>query len=139
MFSQSAEYALRAVILLAVGGERRGGRQIAEELDVPANYLSKLLMQLCREGILDSQKGWGGGFELARKPHEIKVSDVVAPFEGSVAPRECILGRDLCSDDAPCPLHSYWKQIKNVYELMTERITIADLAQAAHSAKSNKK
>jgi len=57
MFSQSAEYALRAVILLAQAGERRGGRQIAAELGVPGNYLSKILLQLCRQGILSSQKG----------------------------------------------------------------------------------
>ncbi len=134
MFSQSAEYALRAVVLLASAGGRRGGRQIAEQLGVPANYLSKLLMQLCRQGVLSSQKGWGGGFELARSPGEIKVGEVIGPFEPAGGPRECILGRDLCSDVRPCPLHSYWKQIKGVYQLMTEQVTIGDLVQSARRA-----
>ncbi|MCG3179795.1 MAG: HTH-type transcriptional regulator IscR [Phycisphaerae bacterium] len=129
MFSQSAEYALRAVLLLAESGQRKGGRQIAEELDVPANYLSKILMQLCRQGVLDSQKGWGGGFELAKKPGEIRIGAVVGPFEGSETPRDCILGSDRCGDDDPCALHSYWKQIKTIYEMMTERITVADLVR----------
>ena len=133
MFSNTAEYALRSVILLAASGERLGGKQIAEKLGVPANYLSKILLQLCRAKILSSQKGWGGGFELALKPYKIRVLDVVKPFESPLAQRECILGKDLCSDRAPCPLHVYWKQIKNIYVLMTEKVTVGDLVHSAHA------
>lgn len=131
MFSQSSEYALRAVILLALTDGRRGGQDIARELDIPANYLSKLLQQLCRHGILSSRKGWGGGYQLAKKPYKISVGDIVEPFEGSSGPRECILGKDRCTDENPCPLHGYWKQIKSIHEVMTSRVTVADLVQSA--------
>jgi len=99
-------------------------------LNIPANYLSKVLLQLCRAGILASRKGWGGGFEMAVSPCNIKISDVIKPFESSIEPRECILGKDLCGGEMPCPIHFYWKQIRNIYEMMTQRVTIADLVQA---------
>jgi Rrf2 family protein len=131
MFSQSSEYALRAVILLGLSDERRGGHVIARELGVPANYLSKLLQQLCRHRILDSRKGWGGGYQLAKKPNKINVGDIVELFDGAAGPRDCILGKDRCTDEDPCPLHGYWKQIKSIHEVMTSKVTVADLVQSA--------
>jgi len=131
MFSQSTEYALRAVILLGLSGERCGGRAIAKELGVPANYLSKLLQQLCRHRILESRKGWGGGYLLAKNPHQICIGEIVELFDGATGPRDCILGKDRCTDEDPCPLHGYWKQIKGIHEVMTSKVTVADLVQSA--------
>ena len=67
ILSKSAKYALRATLCLA---ECEGERpmpvdEIAERLDVPRNYLSKILHILARTGTLDSTRGPGGGFRLA--------------------------------------------------------------------------
>ena len=60
MLSRTAEYALRAVLFLADRGEPTNVELIAERLDVPRNYLSKILHRLAREGVLSSTRGQGG-------------------------------------------------------------------------------
>ncbi|HSH75920.1 MAG TPA: Rrf2 family transcriptional regulator, partial [Longimicrobiales bacterium] len=73
ILSQTAVYALKATLRLAE--QEPGGRMrvddIAAELDVPRNYLSKILHTLAREGLLSSSRGPGGGFELARPATEL--------------------------------------------------------------------
>ena len=68
MLSSSAEYALKATHLLASapGDGRRTAAELAEALDLPPNFLSKLLNRLRQEGVLESRRGPSGGFLLAR-------------------------------------------------------------------------
>ena len=78
MISQTAEYALRAIIFLASqAGEPSTTAQLAEETDAPPSYLAKVMKGLNRAGIVGSQRGLHGGFTLAREPHEVTVLEVV--------------------------------------------------------------
>ena len=66
MFSQTVEYALRAVVCLATEeGRLQGAAEISETMDVPAGYLAKVLQQLVKAEIITSNRGKGGGFLLA--------------------------------------------------------------------------
>lgn len=80
MFSNTAEYALRAVVYLATVPDRRVSSQaIAQAIKVPAQYIAKVLKDLARAGIVDSQRGPSGGFLLAgdaRKLSVLSVADV---------------------------------------------------------------
>ena len=69
MISQTAEYALRAIVYLAdQGGVARTTSEIAETTQVPAGYLAKVMQSLCRAGLVKSQRGLNGGFKLAHDP-----------------------------------------------------------------------
>ena len=76
VLSQTAEYALRAVLTIAEepGGQPVGAYRLADALGIPQNYLSKTLHQLARAGILDSTRGKLGGFRLAH---------ILDPFEST--------------------------------------------------------
>lgn len=114
MISKTEEYALRAAVHLAQHAEAGPCRaqDIAEESDIPANYLSKILHQLARAGIVVSERGRYGGFRLARPPSELSLADVIEPF-GSLTERgRCLLGRLECSDANPCGAHEHWKRVK---------------------------
>lgn len=84
MFSQTVEYALRAVAFLASRSpDAQNTEQIAKATKVPPAYLSKVLQSLGRAGIVRSQRGVHGGFSLAVDPHELtilQVVDVVDPI-----------------------------------------------------------
>ncbi len=84
MFSQTVEYALRAVAFLASRSpDAQNTEQIAKATKVPPAYLSKVLQSLGRAGIVRSQRGLHGGFSLAVDPHELtilQVVDVVDPI-----------------------------------------------------------
>ncbi len=95
MISQTTEYALRAVVHLArVGGGPAVAQEIAEATQVPTRYLQKILRMLARAGIVDSQRGIGGGFTLAKVPSAISVLSVLRAVEDDGLSRieRCPLG-----------------------------------------------
>jgi Rrf2 family transcriptional regulator, iron-sulfur cluster assembly transcription factor len=127
VLSRTAEYALRAVLFLADRGEPTSVDLIAERLDVPRNYLSKILHRLAREGVLSSTRGQGGGFRLAVAPDRLPLLRVLTPFDTMTGERRCLLGRPQCSDANPCPAHRQWKSVsEQVAEFFRER-TVGDL------------
>ncbi len=129
MLSKTGLHAVRAVVALArlPEGAYAGAASIAQEIGAPQNYLGKLLRNLAEQGLLESQKGLGGGFRLARDPGEITLLDVVEPIEHVSRWSGCILGLSACSDAAPCALHERWKAVRNSYLQMLQRTTLADL------------
>ena len=130
MLSQTAEYALRAVLYLAresVGGPVRVD-DVAEALDVPRNYLSKILHVLARSGILASTRGPHGGFELARPPRELTLAEVVGEFDPPEESAACLLSRARCSEQDPCPAHARWREAFAGVRAFLEDTTVAELA-----------
>lgn len=132
MLSQTSEYALRAILHLS----REGGSDpvrvddVAEALQVPRNYLSKILHVLAREGILESTRGPHGGFRLARPAEGLSLAEVVAHFQPDLlAPGErCLLGRPRCLDSDPCAAHDTWKEISESIRSFFLETTVEDLA-----------
>jgi len=106
VFSQTVEYALRAVVHLASHSPAaRTTDQIAEATLVPRAYLSKVLQSLIRAGLVQSQRGLGGGMALARPASDLTILEVVNAVEPLARIRTCPLG--LAAHGVHlCPLHS---------------------------------
>ena len=84
MISLTGEYALRAVVYLAVhNGEALTAENISQHTDVSVGYLAKILQGLNRSGLVSSQRGPHGGFTLIHRPEEITVYDVVKAADQS--------------------------------------------------------
>ena len=93
MFSQTVEYALRAVVHLAYEApDARTTAQIADATKVPKDYLSKILQGLAKRGIVTTQRGVGGGISLAKTPEEVTILDVVNAVEPIQRITTCPLG-----------------------------------------------
>jgi len=129
MLTKTGLHAVRAVIALArlPEGTYAGAGKIAQEIDAPQNYLGKLLKTLAEKGLLESQKGLGGGFRLARDPTAVSLLDVVEPIEHVSRWSGCILGHPECSEVAPCAIHDRWKTVRDSYLDMLGQTSIADL------------
>ena len=129
MLSKTGLHAVRAIVALAKlpDGAYGGAARIAQEIGAPQNYLGKLLTARAEEGLVDSQKGLGGGFRLARDPQEISLLDVIEPIEHISRWSGCILGRPECSETDPCAIHNRWKAVRDAYLRMLRRTTIAEL------------
>jgi len=105
MFSQSVEYALRAVVHLAARApEPQTTDQIAKATRVPKAYLSKVLQGLSRGGIVHSQRGIGGGMTLVRTPEVVTILDVVNAVDPIRRIATCPLGLE-SHGTRLCPLH----------------------------------
>jgi Rrf2 family transcriptional regulator, nitric oxide-sensitive transcriptional repressor len=103
LITQTVEYALRAAVWLADQQASRTTQQIAEATQVPPSYLSKVLQGLARAGIVQGQRGLGGGFTLARSPAKITILEVVEAVEPIGRIERCPLG--IPSHVRLCPLH----------------------------------
>jgi Rrf2 family protein len=105
MFSQTVEYALRAVVHLAQQAPHpRTTEQVAAVTKVPKAYLSKILQNLRDKGIVHSQRGIGGGMTLTRSPAELTILEVVNAVEPIGRIQVCPLG--LAAHGVRlCPLH----------------------------------
>ena len=104
MISQTAEYALRAIVYLADQGEARTTTEIAKTTQVPAGYLAKVMQSLGRAGLVKSQRGLNGGFTLARSPKALSVLAVINAVDPIRRYSECPLG--IASHGRQlCPLH----------------------------------
>ena len=104
MLSQTAEYALRAIVCLSDQPDQPlTGPKLARATQVPAGYLSKVMQSLARAGLVDAQRGKKGGFTLVSRPSEITILDVVNAVDPLRRIRTCPLG--LKGHEKLCPLH----------------------------------
>jgi len=132
IYSKPCEYAMRALVFLARFPDDRAvqGAEIAENEGVPAPILGKVLQELVRKGLLESRRGPGGGFRLARDPQLITLRDVVAAIDGLDQFAECAVGLEHCSDESLCPLHDTWKALRTHLMNYLQNTTLADMAAA---------
>jgi len=101
MLSQTSRYALSLLCYLARhGDERVPARRIALDTGTPANYVAKILATLRKGGVVEGEKGWGGGYALRPRAGEVSVGEVMALFEEQVGPVSCPFVRPECG----CPL-----------------------------------
>ena len=134
MFSQTVEYALRAVChLAAVTPTPQTTDQIATVTRVPKAYLSKVLQNLVREGVVHSQRGVGGGMTLVKSPDALTILEVVNAVEPIQRIRECPLG--LAAHGVRlCPLHRRLDQALAGVEKAFGETTLAEvLAEPSES------
>jgi Rrf2 family protein len=105
MFSQTVEYALRAVVQLAyVSPESSTTASLAEVTKVPPAYLAKVLQALVKAGIATSQRGVGGGVSLARDPSRLTILDIVNAVDPIRRIKTCPLNLKTHGTRL-CPLH----------------------------------
>jgi Rrf2 family protein len=135
MLSRTAKHALRACIILAQmpRDEFRGAGSIAGEIEAPTNYLGKLLKTLAERGVLVSQKGAGGGFQLAKPAAKTLLSEVVEPFDKVSLWGGCLMGNGACSPKNPCALHHRAAEVRDAYIDVLRSSTLADVAKKPRS------
>ncbi len=109
--SRKIDYGLRATIYLA--SVARGAvvpfREIARQMDVPEDFLAKILKTLVDAALVRSTRGPHGGYALARASSEISFLDVIEAVEGPIALNVCLDGDDACGHSTCCTMMSVWK------------------------------
>ncbi|HEY9713410.1 MAG TPA: Rrf2 family transcriptional regulator, partial [Chroococcales cyanobacterium] len=132
MISQTTEYGLRAVVFLAEHGVGKTTEEISKATQIPAAYLSKVLQQLARGNIVQSQRGLGGGFTLRKAAAELSVLEVVNAVDPIRRIRECPLGLD-AHKSRLCALHKRLDEASALVEKAFAESSIADLISDSES------
>lgn len=139
MFSKACEYAIRAVLYIAIKstrGERLGLKEIAKEVDSPVPFTAKILQTLSREGIIASTKGPNGGFYLKPRSKPVPLTAIVRAIDGTDTLHTCGIGLKECSDRYPCPIHNQVKAYKDALRKAMSEKTIQELAKDLSEGKT---
>ena len=130
IFTSASEYAIRGIGELAAraGTSRVLLDDVVAGTGLPRDFMAKVFQRLVHAGLLKSAKGRGGGFSLARAPHEITLMHVVEAMEGPQAYDRCVVGLEKCTDHTPCPQHDLYKPIRQRIKDYLNTTTAADLA-----------
>ncbi len=135
-FSTKGEYGVRLMVQLArhygTGPSSLAG--IAAEEDLPRAYLEQLVVNLREAGLVVSTRGAHGGYELARPPEAVPMSEVLRALEGPIAPMFCATDDPehavLCDRSARCTVNVLWVRVRDAITGALESMTLADLAPA---------
>ncbi len=125
MLNQTAIYAIRAMGFLAQQDTKEPvlSSTIASEMNIPRNFLSKILNRLAQAGLILATRGRGGGVKLSRPKSDIFLYEVVNLFMKVDDYKRCLLGMNNC--DGSCGLHHRWRIIAKQFEKMLNETTIA--------------
>ena len=99
---------------------------IAKRQGISLSYLEQLFAKLRRNGLVDSVRGPGGGYSLARDPSEISVAEIVLAINENIDARRCA-GESNCSGNEPCLTHGLWEELSDRISSFLNSITLADL------------
>lgn len=128
--SQTSGYAILALSCLdSTGGKPALARQIAACTGIRLPYLSKMLHALTRSGLIESKRGYRGGFQLARPAEQITLREVAEAIEGRKWLPQCLLGLEKCLDERTCPTHAFWSKQRQQIEKELTRLTLRDVAE----------
>jgi len=132
IYSRSAEYAIRALVRMAdlEDGEYALVKDIAAESDIPQHFLSKILQDLARDGVLKSSKGPGGGFRLSGAAKNISMMQIVEAIDGAGRYDRCPAGCAECNDRAMCGFHDSWMPLRSRIVDYLQGTSVADLRNA---------
>jgi Rrf2 family protein len=129
MFSKACEYAIRAMMFIALKSDKGfkvGIKEISSGTSVPEAFIRKILQDLSRKGLVQSIKGPNGGFYLDDISKKRTVADIVRAIDGDHLFIGCGVGLRNCSEKKPCPLHNEFKVIRKRIQTMLESKTIGE-------------
>lgn len=123
IFSKKCEYGLQAVLYLSTIEEDRtaSADEISKKLNIPKEFVSKILQSLALKKIVGSKKGNSGGFFLGKPASQIKLIEIVEAIDGLSLFHNCVLGFPDCSPESPCPVHNKWGKLRqDAYDMLTK-------------------
>lgn len=140
LFSRKCEYALQGILYLAerAGDGNISAIEIAKDLGISREFISKTLQSLVKHDIVISTRGKAGGFSLAVQPEKMSLLDIVLIVDGNSVFETCVLGLPTCGSDSPCPVHEQWGPIRENARDMLARTTVAEF-KPVETIKLNKK
>ena len=126
-----ADYAVRIVYALACEQKRVDACTLADQTGVTVRFSLKILRKLVAAGLICSFKGVNGGYELAKKPEEISLLDIVETIEGPIHLARCGHGDYQCTreDGSCCPFRKAFGTVSQTIRAQMKEYTMACFLQ----------
>ena len=147
MLSQKTKYALKALMLLADDEKAKKSPTLISSLvergGMPQKFLEAILLELKNNGVLQSKKGKGGGYALAKSSEDIKIGSIVRVLEGPLALLPCVSQMshrkcDECRDEETCGLRILFKEVRDAMSEILDNTSLAKVQRMEGMARESK-
>lgn len=134
MLTKKTKYALKALLALArESDEPIRAAVLSKRERIPRKFAEVILFEMTRMGIVRSQKGPGGGYFLAKDPHQIAIGPLLRAWEGPFAPVPCVSETayercDDCPDEQSCSIRLLMQEVRDATAQVLDGATLADMA-----------
>jgi len=134
MITREVDYAIRTVLSLSRRGVNPAAVStagLAKELDIPFRFLRRIVRKLVEGGVVASQRGNGGGVQLAKPPDAISLLSIIAAVDKrSTKLNLCTIDSANCPRSGICRVHQELSSLQNTLESSLDLITMARLLEA---------
>lgn len=141
--STKGRYGTRLMLNLAHhynnGNEAVILRSISDEEEISIRYLEQIIIPLKINKLVKSIRGAGGGYTLARRPSEIRLSEILHALEGSCCLVDCVEDVDYCNRIAICASYEVWKKASDLLKNYFDDVTLQDLIEISEKKKRKAK
>lgn len=126
----TSQYAIRILSYLELHKDqpRLSAKEISKHLAIPYKFLTKIMGELSKAGLIQSIRGREGGYTLNKPASTITISDILDIFNDALHQEQCVLGIGFCDTANSCVLHDQWVEPKALIEKMFYENSIADIA-----------
>ena len=129
--TRAADYGLRAMLYLSrrmdAGSVLIG--DIAAAMEIPAQFLHKVMPRLVKAGLLHSRRGARGGYRLAKEPQSVTVLDIIEAIDGPILVNRCLVGSADCSRIGKCSIEQVCKQAQKAITGKLNEYSLADVVK----------
>ena len=128
--SKKIDYGLLAMTYIAFHDHEDrviNTKEIAEEYSIPGELLAKVLQRLAKKGLIQSQNGPKGGYQLAKDPGAISVGEIVKAIEGPIQMMECNQEDHQCLQVEKCSVRSPLTKIQQSISNLLDNITLEEM------------
>ncbi len=144
MLTKKGKYGLKAMVHLAgrTPGETTLVTDIADQNDIPKKFLDTILGELRNAGFVNSKKGKGGGYTLAKAAHEIRVGHIIRVLDGPLAPIQCASRSsyrrcDDCTDEKTCSVRLIMVETREAIATILDNRTLAEMRALTQCEEKN--
>ena len=128
--SRRTDYAVRALIHIAAHDGFATTREIAEEQDIPAAFLAKIVASLGVAGIVEASRGPAGGVHLRQPAEALTLWDIVRSCEGLFCLNICSMDSARCPRASMCAVQPVWALAQRQMEETLSGVTLSDMVEA---------
>lgn len=131
--STKAQYAVRAMVRLnlSTSGSPVSSKSISEKEDISLSFLEQIFVKLRQAQLVQSIRGPGGGYKLARPATEIRINEIIESVEQTLVPVACMDEQGRCNCGDQCITHTVWEGLAQRIRHFLSSITLADLTRDA--------
>lgn len=107
--------------------QKHSAHTLSDAVQVPLPTVRKVLKALSQAGLLKSERGAQGGYNLTRNPKQISVAEIITAIEGPIALTECVSDESHCEQEAHCSVQTNWTRINNAVFHALDEVKLSDM------------